>query len=199
MEYKFKHMWPLCSSMAQNKKDMEQFQVTINDVVFDCILNIGPKPFELMVGAINYNFSCILYVKNHFITELSNADYYKICDILDLHYSTNHFTSSKFLEHIDKSLPRKASDKVVKPQDVARYKACTLSSSDREEGFIFCGWLRHEGQNNGHARNIEKTRALLGNRVADFCQEHDISSKWTTDKSKEQVAMLHHINKNQEG
>lgn len=190
MEYKFRNMGPLCSSMARSKKDMEQFQVTINGVIFDCIINIGSQPFELMVGTINYKFSCILHIKRGYVTELSDTDYFRICDILDLHYSINHFTSSKFLEHIDNGLPQRATNRTVKPQDVARYKADILSISERKEGYIFCDWLRHEGQNNGHARNIEKTRLLLGNRIANFCKEHDISSKWTTDETKEQSVKM---------
>ena len=76
MQYKFSHLRPICASMRRNRKSLEQFDFVYNDIKFDCIIDIDAHPFEIMVGALKYNFAFILYVHPGFITEIKNEDYY---------------------------------------------------------------------------------------------------------------------------
>lgn len=184
MQFRFQNLAPLCRSIRHNRKSIEQFEIIYNHVKFDCILDLDSTPFELMIGALNCNFACILHLLPGYIVELDELDYRELCAILNLNYSANHFTSFSFLKYIDDHLPHQASSQFVDPKHVARFRKNKLSTLEREEGFIFCGWLRHDGMNNGHARNTHKTEVLLGKSVADFCRKHDISSKWTTDITK---------------
>lgn len=63
MKYGFKNLAPLCRSIGLQNKSIEQFEITYNNITFDCILDIGTNPFELMIGVKNYNFACIRYSK----------------------------------------------------------------------------------------------------------------------------------------
>ena len=184
MRFRFQNLSPLCTSIRHNRKSIEQFEIVYNQVKFDCILDLDSNPFELMIGTHNHNFACILHLFPGFILDTNEIDFRKLCEILNLNYSENHFTSFAFLKYIDGHLPHHASPQLVDPKYFVHFKKSELSVSEQEEGFFFCGWLRHKGMNNGHVRNLHKTQVLLGKPVADFCEKHDISSKWTTDASK---------------
>ena len=177
----------LCSSMRSMDKDIEQFTVKYNGVSFDCILDIGTTPFELMIGSSANNFACILQVRAGFICSMPYADFCRLRDILHLHANSEQpFTSKKFLKYIGDHAPLQASFEMVKPAVLLPFRESRMSDANRREGFVFLRWLRHEGFNNGHvtAQNLEKTRLLLGAGASEFCREHDISSQWTTDPAK---------------
>ena len=184
MTFKFNRLYSLYKSMRSIGTDMEQFRVSVNRITFDCIFKIDCRPYELMIGVHEHNFACLLHINSEYQVNPSEIDYAKLCKILQLTYKKDHFSTYKFLNYIDTQLPASATRNFANPQMVARFKENKLSKSDRAEGYIFCGWLRHKGMNNGHARNIEKTRQLLGEKAAIFCEQNDISSKWTTDSSK---------------
>lgn len=185
MQYKFSHLRPICSSMRRNRKSLEQFDFVYNDIKFDCIIDIDAHPFEIMVGALKYNFAFILYVHPGFITEMKNEDYYKLCQILNLNYKEHHFSSFAFLTLIDNNIPSESSPAPVPLKYIYPFRKNTLSKAEREEGFIFCGWLPHKGRHNGHVQNLAKTEKLLGKSIAAYCEKNNISSKWTTDITKE--------------
>lgn len=183
-DYKFQHLGSICSDMRRKKKGIEQFYVTYNGIQFDCILSIDTIPFELMIGALRHNFACILSIRNGYLTTMSAEDYYKLCEILNLSYSKEHFTSYKFLQFIDDRVPTTCKEKLVNPKHLIPFRAKSITSAEKAEGFIFCGWQRHKGNNNGHVRNLSKTERFLGKTVADYCEKNDISSKWTDDITK---------------
>ena len=182
--YKFKNLANLCSDLKRNNKSIEQFYISFNNVQFDCILDIGARPFELMIGVLKQNFACTIQIHEGYKSYMSDSDYYKLCEILNLSYKNGGFTSSMFLENIDKHIPQKCSVNLVNPSHLAVFRASQLTKEERDEGFIFCGWLTHSGKNNGHARNFNKTEKLLGKSIADYCRKNDISSKWTNVQSK---------------
>lgn len=184
MKYKFKNLAPLCKSIRLQKKSIEQFEITYNNVTFDCVLDIGINPFELMIGVKRHNFACVLHIHPGYIVEMDDLNYHILCQILNLNYKDNHFTSFAFFTYLDDHVPAKASASLVDPIHLIPFRESSMSLEERKEGYIFAGWLSHEGKNNGHVRNDSKTEKLLGKTVADYCRKHDISSKWTTNPEK---------------
>lgn len=182
MKFKFNHLYPLISSMKEIKKNIEQFYVTYNNVMFDCILDRSCVPYELMIGSVNTNptFTCTRYE-----VDTSNIDFSLLCRVLKLNFKDNHFNSFQFLKIIDNNIPSEATPYFVRPVHLIPFRTNDLTQQERKEGFIFYGWLQHEGLNNGHAQNFNKTEKLLGKDIADFCRKHDISSKWTTNPELE--------------
>ena len=185
MKYKFKNLASLCRSIRLQNKSIEQFEIVYNNVTFDCILDVGANPFELMLGVKTYNFACILHIHPGYIVEMDDLNYHTLCQILKLNYKNNRFTSLAFFKYLDDHVPAEASAFLVDPKHLIPFRESSMSSEERKEGFIFAGWLQHEGKNNGHVRNISKTEKLLGKTVADYCRRHDISSKWTTNPEKQ--------------
>lgn len=186
MKFKFNHMYALASSMGKSHQSIEQFYVKFNNIVFDCIFDVGTTPFELMIGAKANNFAYVLKIEKGFIVESPDSFYRQLAKILNLNFKDNGFSTSRFLSYIDANLPKVCSNKLVEPSHLVPFRKEKLSKKNREEGFIFCGWQPHECRNNGHLseENANKTEALLGKETANFCRKHDISSKWTNDVSK---------------
>lgn len=93
MQFKFRHLAPLCSSIRHNNKSIEQFYIVYNKVTFDCILDLDSSPFELMIGTRNHNFACILHIMPGYIINLDEISYAELCNILNLNYKDNLFSS----------------------------------------------------------------------------------------------------------
>lgn len=186
MEFRFYNLKNLCISMRKNHKSLEQFEFEYKNtgIVFDCIIDIDANPFEIMIGTKGLNFSCILYVKKGFVTEMRDTDFYKLRDILNLTKGENPFTSFAFLKYLDSKFPLESGPEPVAVEHIIPYRAQKLTPQERAEGFIFAGWLPHEDKNNGHVRNINKTRQLLGEQAAQYCERNDVSSKWSTKEAE---------------
>lgn len=180
MEFQFRKIRPLYDDMKRIGKFQEKFEFPIhgsNDIIvyFEVIFLIDRAPFELLIGARGYTLAFILQVKSGFRTELSDEIYYQICEILNLNYSKNHFSSAKFLDTLDCAAPTHCSPLRVQPHEVAYYKKREIPECEK---IYFLGWNDHQ-LDGRTARNFQKTRELLGDAVADFCEKNNISSLWT--------------------
>lgn len=127
----------------------------------------------------------MFFYKKGFVVDTSTINFSLLCRVLKLNYTNDHFNSSLFLNIIDSHIPQESNGQFVQPSHLVPFGFDRLNKSDKEEGFLFCGWLRHDGLNNGHARNFLKTELFLGKDVADYCRAHDISSKWTNNPDLE--------------
>lgn len=174
MEFRFYHFRQLYLDMMNNGKSQEKFRFVINRVEFESIFLIDRNPFELLVGVRAHQFAFTLEIRKGFVTTLPDDVYYKICEILQLSYSEDHFSSFKFLSEIDRAIPLCCSPNRVQPHEVAYYKRNVPEC----EKIYFYGWNDHL-KDKRDAQNFEKTRLLLGDKVADFCRENNISSMWT--------------------
>lgn len=179
MEFQFRKICQLYKDMKRTGKFQEKFEFPIhgsNDTIvyFKVIFLIDRTPFELLIGARGYTLAFILQVRNGFRTDLPSDIYYRICEILKLNYSENHFSSAKFLGTLDCAAPTRCSPLRVQPHEIAHYKREIPES----EKIYFLGWNDHR-LDGRRARNFQKTRALLGDTVAYFCEKNNISSLWT--------------------
>lgn len=71
----------------------------------------------------------------------------------------------------------------VQPHEIARYKREELMGVPDSDKVYFYGWNNHL-KDKKKAQNIEKTRILCGDRVADYCQRNNISSMWVAQITK---------------
>lgn len=174
MGYRFKKLPHLYDDMRAQKRARDQFNFTYNKLEFDVIFLVDRTPFELLVGVKKRQFAFALQLERNFYTNIPNEIYYQLCRLLDLNYDKNKFSSSVFLQYIDEHTPEKCRKKMVEPHEIAYYKR-DIPESDKK---YFCGWNDHLADGR-RARNFDKTRALLGDAVADFCLRNNISSMWT--------------------
>lgn len=185
MAYRFEKLRILYQDMLKEKKMQEKFKFQINKVIFEAIFLADRHPFELLIGVKEHQFAFVLQVRqtrNGFITELPDNIYYRICDILKLSWSKDHFSSYAFFQRVDAAIPHCCSNNSVEPHEIAYYKKRDIAE---DEKIYFCGWNDHIADGR-KARNFGKTRLLLGDAIAEFCRKNNISSMWT-DVKKERM------------
>lgn len=174
MYFRLNKIKSLYYSMKQNKKESEKYTFTIKTTDFDVIFLINRTPYELLVGVCGTQFAFVLPVEKGFVTTLPDCIYYRLCEIIQLNYSENHFSSFKFLAELDRAAPFKCTKRKVRPDEIARFKR----DVPENEKIYFYGWNDHV-KDGRKVRNIKKTREWLGDSVADFCEANNISSMWT--------------------
>ena len=173
----------LTSNMRKAGKDIEQFNAKYANLNFDIIYDISNAPFELLIGALNANWACILKIEQGFRTKMSDDDFYALCNLLNLKPSKESLTSFKFLVNIASQAPEKCNTAIVDPSHLIPFRKNKIQKTDDPNKIYFSGWNNHL-KDKRKAHNFEKTELFFGKKVADFCRTHNISSMWT-DKIKD--------------
>lgn len=168
----------LTSHMRKSRKDIEQYYITYSNGKFDIIYDISKTPFELLIGAVNYNWACVLEVIDGFYTSMPDSDFYSLCNILNLKPGKEHFTSFMFLNYIASKSPTQCTNQIVDPSHLSKFRNKKVKSADEPEKIYFVGWNNHL-KDKRKARNFDKTELFFGKRVADYCRKNNISSMWT--------------------
>lgn len=167
---------PLLYDMRRNSAQIDKFRFRYNDVEFEVIVLIERAPYELLFGVIGHNFSFVLKLNRGYeLEELPDDVFFRLCKILNLKAGKERFTSFMFLKHFAKKIPEHYSGRKVQPHEVAIYRRRDIPEADK---IFFCGWRFYVGSDR-HARNFNKTKALLGDEAYEFCKAHNISSCWT--------------------
>lgn len=173
---------PLVNDMRKNNVLQDRFSFVYSKKRFDVVILLDREPYELLFGIIDENYFFTLKLFKGFELEtLSDKVFYELCNILNLKPSKEEFNSFKFLKYFASRIPLKFSGNRIQPEDIAVFKSDKI---DEKEKKYFKGWLTHvtDGRN---ARNLQKTKELLGDEAYKYCKEHNISSKWSdklTDK-----------------
>lgn len=169
----------LIKDMHRHNQDIDEFLFTYNKTRFHAIVDIGSVPFQLLLGTFNHNWACVLSVKKGYITSMDASDFRRLCEVLHLKPGKGEFTSFEFLKYIDSHAPIMCSLKPVQPSHIMPFRKKYIKTADEPNKTVFIGWNDHK-LDKKEARNFDKTRLFLGDKVADFCQKHNISSRWTT-------------------
>jgi len=153
-------------------------------VKFDVIFLIDRAPFEFLFGVIDVNYCFVLKMHKGFeIEQIPNEVFYKLCDILNLKPGKEKFTSYMFLRHFASRIPNKYSGTKIEPNIIAKYKNCYLDI-DESEKIYFKGWRTHFSDG-FKARNLDKTKELLGDNAYKYCKKYNISSCWSSNKEEQ--------------
>lgn len=156
--------------------DKEHFNFTYNRKCFDCILSISHVGYELLVAIHSINIGILIKINNRFVAELTDEQYYKLCDALDLSYSKGGFSSHVFLTLLSSHIPTHYSGFTYTYEQMRSYLICR--HVDEAEKIYFKGWNDHV-KDKRSARNFSKTEFYFGKEVADYCRCNNISSLWT--------------------
>ena len=190
MEISLHQFSSLYKDMRTNNKCIEQFYVRYSNITFDVIIDIGHTPFELLIGAINHQWACTLKMNPGFKVEMSNSDFYSLCDILNLKPGKESLTSFKFLLYIANHAPKQAKTNIVHPSHLARFRQSSIKKEDEPEKIYFRGWNNHQADKRT-ARNFDKTEKFFGKDIADVCRRHNISSIWSAYPQDENKVIIH--------
>lgn len=139
-----------------------------------------------MFGVKYENFYFEIKVSNGFEINpiLLPDDYKRLVKILNLDFSIDGpFKISYFFQAFNNNIPKTADPRNrPKPHDIIIYK----SDVEESDKIYFYGWLDNKIQNKKVTKeNLEKTKTLLGHRAYERCKAKNISSRWTSDKTKE--------------
>lgn len=167
---------PLTIDMEDNNVEKEHYSFDYNGFRFDVILSIVSRGYEILIAIHTHNWGCVLQMNNDYVVELTNEDYYSLCDILHLNWSKNHFSSSVFLRLLSEQAPRHSNGQGVEYRELRRF--LPYRHVDESHKIYFCGWNDHS-QDLRKARNFDKTEFYFGKKVADYCRENNISSMWS--------------------
>ena len=177
----------LISDMAAHKAKRDLFMFRINDVSFEVVITIDRVPFEILFGVVGHTLAFTLKMYPGYNVELPNWETYKqLCHILKLS-NQQGFNSFSFLKCVNDSVPSCYSGKQIQPHRVARLINNDITRKEKVDEFekiYFVGWLHHDNDNR-NARNLEKTRLILGEEAYEFCKDNNISSKWSKEPKDE--------------
>lgn len=178
MIYTLNGLRNLHKDMKSKHKSREKYSFVKWNARFEVIFLIDRNPYELLVGVVGskgQHYAFIIEVHCGFKAELPNAIFFPLCKILRLRPAKDDFTSFVFLMELSNRAPTACTTETVQPHEVAAYHRRDIPDNEK---IYFLGWNDHWADGR-KARNIEKTRKLLGDAVADFCQRNNISSMWT--------------------
>jgi Family of unknown function (DUF6037) len=172
----------LYRSMKFHDIERYRFEYKVRVAVFDVFFFTDESPFLLLFGVKAKNFCFDLkvdpssFVIDHLLDPLT---YKGLCKVLELEYDPeNKFSPWKFFFEFNSKIPKVAfANQKSKPQDVARYR----SFSEEPDKVYFCGW-RDNDKRGDKVQNLDKTRALLGEKAYQRCKDKNISSCWTANE-----------------
>lgn len=167
---------PLLIDMKKHKVEKEHYKFMFNGFTFDVILSFVLDSYELLVAIHTHNWGCVLKMNKYYYVEMSNEDYFSLCNILNLNWNENHFSSAAFLRLLSQNAPLTSSCLGVTHNELRRY--LPYRYVDEADKIYFCGWNDHKSDNR-KAHNFDKTEYYFGKSVADYCRKHNISSLWS--------------------
>ncbi len=175
----------LHKSMKENEIKRYKFDYLINDVVFDVLFFVDESPYSLIFGAKGKNLCFELKVlPGYRISPILNNDTYKaLCKILNLKQDKNNpFSPAAFFNEFNTKIPQYTNiNNRPKPHEVAKYR----KNVEEAEKIYFCGWFDDEKVGKKvRESNLEKTKAILGVEVYEFCKRRNVSTCWTADELK---------------
>jgi Family of unknown function (DUF6037) len=168
---------------SMKSQDIERYRLEykVGKAVFDIFFFTDGSPFLLLFGVKIENFSFELEVMPGFVInhQLDRDTYKGLCQVLGLEYNPERpFSPWNFFSEFNSRIPQQSSaSQKAKPQDVAPYRSFT----EEPDKVYFCGW-RDNDKRGEKVQNLEKTRALLGEKAYQTCKDKNISSRWTADE-----------------
>ncbi len=166
---------PLTTDMKLNNIEKEHYQFKYNGFMFDVILSFVADGYEILVAIHTHNWGCVLKMNNNFHIEMQDNDYYALRKILHLDWNNDHFSSSAFLRLLSEQAPHSSNRRGVDYKELRNY--LPYRQVDERYKIYFNGWNDHI-KDNRKAHNFDKTEFYLGKKIADYCREHNISSRW---------------------
>ncbi len=161
-----------------------RFRIPHNHLTFEGVFLADVVPYELALACLGHDFALFFEVSRTYDIKAYLGDAYgPLAAALGTGAgSGNPLKSSDFLGEIDAALPQRASlrDRATHTDVVRIYR--DVEEADKVH---LCGW-RDNTAYGTHVTgaNLGKTRHLLGQVAHDFCQRHNLSTRWTDDPAR---------------
>ena len=180
-------------SMYDIGMDRDHLEVKYANLIFDIIISLDVTPKELLIGAQGTNWASVMTISDDFELAMPNADFYRLKDLITLqHQGTEKFGSYIFLKYIFDHIPQKCTKKMINPNVMRRYYPNHFKNIPDAERTVFYRWV-DQTSSGRHAHNFDKTQLYFGNKTADYCRNHNITSQWITPEQAEEMNIQHTI------
>lgn len=166
----------LIDDMKLNNVDKEHYSFVFNSFQFDVILSITYFGYEILVAVHTHNWGCVLNMNKNYIIDIPNEVYFSLCNLLNLNWSNDHFSSAVFLQLLSKNSPKQSQCTGVNYLTLRNY--LPYRQVDEADKIYFCGWNDHK-KDKRKAKNFDKTEFFFGRSVTDYCRKNNISSLWS--------------------
>jgi hypothetical protein len=177
----FPNLNTLVPDMVNKNVSKEHFSFNYANQRLDCIFSFSNARYELLVGihALNYGFVANIYQNAHnsYVAEITDSVYQDFCNVLNLSYRGDGFTSNTLLNLLSVHVPVVSQGVEINYEVMHQYTKCR--QVDEADKIYFKGWNDHIKDGN-EAHNFDKTEFYFGSEVANYCRQHNISSLWTS-------------------
>ena len=191
MAFRFSGLEPLHNDMNRIGETRAVFPFEYNRKPFSCIFLTDVTPMALYLttlGAVPLSIQFELD-DNYETSAFMKDQYSELVRYLELKFDPNHkFKPSDMFTVLNRNIPQGFPGSPGRGQVigvVARHRQV-----EEADQIYFCGWYPNPVGRNVRERNYEKTRAAFGSEMADMARARRISSKWTDNPDKEDLARL---------
>lgn len=167
----------LATSMKGQNIDIQKFLFVNGAVSYDCLFSMrGSFELSMTSRGLDLKFFLFSVSTNFHISTYLDRSFQDLMSVLKTHgMSTNGFSTSRFFQALDASVPRNASINNVPLQTEIVKLRHDLEERDRP---YFDTWIHWTDKGPSEA-NLKKTLTTLGPDALNFSLKNKASSKWS--------------------
>lgn len=190
MPFVFTGLNKLYADMQTKNEHRAVFSVDYNNRNFSCLFLCDINPYRfIIIPTGDVTFAIELKIGVGFSAKTYIENYRQLVYFLGIKYDPNHtFTPVDFFEHINRKIPSVFLRRPTTEQVITACHKC--HEIEHGEQPYFCGLRRNPQGEKVSPKNHEKTRIAFGDRTAILLQQYNISTCWTDDESKRNLAEL---------
>lgn len=173
----------LHKSMITIRSDMQQFQVTLGAISFDCLFSTRDKPnftLSLTSRGLNPKFFLLQVKPGYWIAPFFDDFYGELAKLLNIgRNSGNKLIPKEFLEKLNLGVPVKATvERNPQPNEIIRLRPDITEDRDRPYFDTWIYWSEDSGKGPSE-ENRYKTQMVLGSDALDYSKLRNASSRWS--------------------
>lgn len=192
MSFIFTSLKVLYSDMQRHKETRAIFPFTYNKRNFSCLFLTDISPYRLVlftIGDFNLAIDILIYDDFTASTYIDSDKYRNLIKFLGIQYDPNHtFKPTDFFEYLNQNIPAVFKNR-PSVEDVL-FAVSRTNEIENSEQLYFCGLRRNANGANVTPENYEKTRIAFGDITAKILKQKNISTCWTDDESKRNLAEI---------
>lgn len=190
MSFIFTGLKSLYVDMQIKKEYRAIFSVDYKKRNFSCLFLCDISPYRfIIIPTGDATFAIELQIGADFSTKSYIENYHQLVHFLGITYDPNHkFLPTDFFVYINKKVPSTFSNRPSLEQVLAASNRC--HEIERGDQLHFCGLRRNPQGEKVSPKNYEKTRLAFGDRTAKLLRKYNVSTCWTDDESKKNLAEI---------
>lgn len=166
--------------MRSKRLDRSTFSYRNNRVSVEIVFLIDEHPYALLFGvrgARPYSFELPVY-PGYRVPLRFDRHLRPLLDALGVTWNpASPFSTKLFLQDLNSHIPSYSAARDL-PTDLLASRSAAVDIEEADKVY-FVGWIAHNNGRSVSTANLEKTRRLLGGRIAERCERSNVSSRWS--------------------